>query len=105
MYGWWSRNTRVLRTVAVIGRVAPITLAAVSIALLQLDFTHKSFIVYLVVANGQCTYESVNPSRLLTHLLGSCRQLGRFMLLSTRHSGQVSAKLGFDEVLARPALQ
>ncbi|PSR83218.1 hypothetical protein BD289DRAFT_370314, partial [Coniella lustricola] len=53
MYGWCSTNVRVLRTLAIIGRVVPIVLAVVSIALLQLDFTHRSFVVYLVVANAQ----------------------------------------------------
>lgn len=59
MYGWWAKNPRLLRTVSIIGRVVPIVGAVISVLILQLELTHKSFVAYLIVANAQCTFQSL----------------------------------------------
>lgn len=54
VYGWWAKKPKTLRILSITGRIVPITLAVISIVLLQLEFTHRSFMVYMAVANAQC---------------------------------------------------
>ncbi|KAJ4420326.1 hypothetical protein N0V82_004425 [Gnomoniopsis sp. IMI 355080] len=62
VYGWWAKKPAHLRKLSVIGRIVPITLGIISTILLQLEFTHKSFSVYFVLANAQ----------FIISLCGSC---------------------------------
>ncbi|KAJ4391519.1 hypothetical protein N0V93_005137 [Gnomoniopsis smithogilvyi] len=62
VYGWWAKKPGHLRKLSVIGRIVPITLGIISIILLQLEFTHRSFFVYFVIANAQ----------FILSLCGSC---------------------------------
>lgn len=61
VYGWWAKKPRALRNLSVIGRVIPIALALLSIILLQLEFTHDNFVVYMIIANAQCKPTSAGP--------------------------------------------
>ncbi|KAJ0114149.1 glycoside hydrolase [Diaporthe amygdali] len=65
VYGWWAKKPKTLRILSITGRIVPITLAVISIVLLQLEFTHRSFMVYMAVANAQsfvmlCVFEYTN---------------------------------------------
>lgn len=55
VYGWWAKKPKTLRILSITGRIVPIALAVVMIILLQLDFTHTDFMVYMAIANAQCT--------------------------------------------------
>lgn len=55
VYGWWAKKPKALRILSITGRIVPITLAVIMIILLQLDFTHVDFMVYMAIANVQCT--------------------------------------------------
>lgn len=56
VYGWWAKKPKTLRVLSITGRIVPIALAVIMIILLQLDFTHADFMVYMAVANAQCVY-------------------------------------------------
>lgn len=56
VYGWWAKKPKTLRILSITGRIVPITLAVIMIILLQLDFTHKDFMVYMAIANAQCMW-------------------------------------------------
>lgn len=58
VHGWWAKSVTALRKLSIIGRVLPVTLAVISIVLLQLEFAHNSFITYMVIANAQCTFST-----------------------------------------------
>ncbi|KAI1116263.1 hypothetical protein F5Y14DRAFT_407385 [Nemania sp. NC0429] len=53
MYNFWAARRGVERIAAVIGRVAPILLASLTIGLLQTPAVQSSFTAYLIVANVQ----------------------------------------------------
>lgn len=53
VYGWWATKPQTLRKLSITGRIFPVALAVLSIILLQLPFTHKSFTLYLIIANAQ----------------------------------------------------
>lgn len=59
VYGWWAKKPKTLRVLSITGRIVPIALAVIMIILLQLDFTHANFMVYMAVANAQCMYLTV----------------------------------------------
>lgn len=56
VYGWWAKKPKTLRILSITGRIVPITLAVIMIILLQLDFTHEDFMVYMAIANAQCMW-------------------------------------------------
>lgn len=53
VFGWWAKKPQLLRKLSTAGRIVPIIFALLSIVLLQLDFTHKSFFLYFAIANAQ----------------------------------------------------
>lgn len=54
MYNFWAARRGAERVAAVVGRVAPIVLALLTIGLLQTPAVQSSFTAYLIVANVQC---------------------------------------------------
>ncbi|CAN8097649.1 unnamed protein product [Discula destructiva] len=62
VYGWWAKKAQFQRNLSIVGRILPIILAIITILLLQLEISHRNFMVYLVIANAQ----------FLISLFGSC---------------------------------
>ncbi|KAG8166234.1 hypothetical protein KVR01_004786 [Diaporthe batatas] len=77
VYGWWAKKPKALRVLSITGRIVPIVLAVIMTVLLQLDFIHKNFMVYMVVANAQFLLSLVGACIFLLMIL--------FKYVQTRH--------------------
>ncbi|POS79638.1 hypothetical protein DHEL01_v201975 [Diaporthe helianthi] len=77
VYDWWAKKPKALRVLSITGRIVPIALAVIMIILLQFDFTHKDFNVYMIVANAQFVLSLVGACIFLLMIL--------FKYVQTRH--------------------
>ncbi|KAK5628952.1 hypothetical protein RRF57_004667 [Xylaria bambusicola] len=69
MFDFGTRRRNKRRIYAVVGRVAPIVLAAITIGLLQTPAIQSSFLAYMIVANTQCNQTAVLSSTISIILL------------------------------------
>ncbi|KAG6364239.1 hypothetical protein INS49_005838 [Diaporthe citri] len=79
VYGWWAKKPKALRILSITGRIVPITLAVIMIILLQLDFTHADFMVYMAIANAQFLLSLVGACIFLLMILFKYMQTRRLL--------------------------
>ncbi|KAI7775386.1 hypothetical protein LA080_006849 [Diaporthe eres] len=79
VYGWWAKKPKALRILSITGRTFPITLAVIMIILLQLDFTHADFNVYMAIANAQFLLSLVGACIFLLMILFKYMQTRRLL--------------------------
>lgn len=98
VYGWWAKRPQRLRKLSTIGRIVPIALALLSTILLQLEFTHKSFTIYFLIANAQRESLSLPLSLSLLHVNNSVTQSANTSARSGPKSGGL-VHLPFNDIV------